>query len=118
MQHKRNRKVFKSTIATVELCGCQGITPEMMESTLQTPIIIVVTSKFRCDVSDTALAEHRSKCARNASHHSKTTQNDIIEILGGMLTETILREVNEARFFAVITDKVQYATSKSEQFLC
>ena len=49
--------------------------------------------KFRCDVGDVALADHFSKCARNATYLSKTNQNEIIEVLGGMTTEAIITEV-------------------------
>ena len=52
--------------------------------------------KFWCDAGDAALAEHFSKCARNATYRSKTTQNEIIEFLDGTITETI-DEVNEAK---------------------
>ena len=87
----------------------------MMESTLKIVIIILVTFKtlleFRCDAGDTALADHFSKFARNATYRSKTTQNDIIEILGGMIIEKIVAEVTEAKFFAIISDEVQDAAS-------
>ena len=32
-------------------------------------------------------------------------QDHIIEVLGGMITEAIIAEVNEAKFFAVISDE-------------
>ena len=101
----------------------------MMQSTLKTlTLILVITKpyledtdlnpgnyqallKFRCDAGDTVLAEHLSKCAKNATYRSKTTQNDIIEILGGMITEKVVAEVNEAKFFSVISDEVQDVAS-------
>ena len=67
--------------------------------------------KFRCDAGDVALADHFSKCAKNATYTSKTTQNEIIEVFGGMITEAIIAEVNEAMFFAVNFDEVQDAAS-------
>lgn len=117
-QIQKNREVLKSIIATVELCGRQGIAlrghrddGKQLEEPDKNPGNFQTLLKFRCDAGDTALAEHLSKCARNATYRSKTTQNDIIEILGGMITETILAEVNEARFFAVISAEVQDAAS-------
>ena len=101
----------------------------MMQSTLKTlTLILVITKpyledtdlnpgnyqallKFRCGAGDTVLAEHLSKCAKNATYRSKTTQNDIIEILGGMITEKVVAEVNEANFFSVISDEVQDVAS-------
>ena len=45
------------------------------------------------------------------TYRSKTTQNAIIEVLGGMIAEAIIAEVNEAKFFAVISDEVQDSAS-------
>ena len=67
--------------------------------------------KFRCDAGDVALADHFSKCAKHATYHSKTTQNEIIEVLGGMITEAIIAEVNKAKLVAVISDEIQYAAT-------
>ena len=39
------------------------------------------------------------------------TQNDIIDILAGMITEKVVARVNEAKFFAVISNEVQDAAS-------
>ena len=44
---------------------------------------------------------------KNVSYRSKTIQNDIIEILGSMITEKIVQEVAEAKFFSIICDEVQ-----------
>ena len=84
----------------VELCGRQGIAlrghrddGKYLEDPENNPGNFQTLLKFRCDAGDTALAEHLSKCARNATYRSKTTQNEIIEIRGGMITETILAEV-------------------------
>ena len=41
----------------------------------------------------------------------KTTQDEVVEILGGMIIEAIIAEVNEAKIFAVISDEVQDAAS-------
>ena len=77
--------------ATVEVCGRQGIALrdhrddiqylELMDSN---PGNFQALLKFRCDVGDVALAHHFSKCAKNATYRSKTTQNEIIEVLGGI----------------------------------
>lgn len=117
-QIQRNRGVLRSIMATVEVCGRQRIAlrghrddSEHLESADSNFGNFQALLKFRCDSGDTALAEHFSKCARNATYRSKTTQNKVIEILGGMITESIIAEVNEAKFFAVISDEVQDAAS-------
>ena len=94
VQIQRNREVLRSIIATVEVCGRQGIAlrghrddSKHLESADSNPGIFQALLKFRCHSGDTALAEHFSKCAKNATYRSKTTQNEVIEILGGMITE-------------------------------
>ena len=47
------------------------------------------------------------KAHKNATYCSKTTQNEIIDILGGMISEPIVNEVKDAPFFSVIADKVR-----------
>ena len=117
-QIQRNREVLKSIIATVEICGRQGIAlrghrddARHLDDPDSNPGNFQALLKFRCDAGDIVLAEYFSKCARNATYRSKTTQNAIIEVLGGMITEAIIAEVNEAKFFAVISDEVQDSAS-------
>lgn len=97
-----------------EVCGRQGIAlrghrddSKHLEDMDTNPGNFQALLKFRCDAGDAVLAEYFSKCARNATYRSKTTQNEIIQILGGMITEIIA----EVKFFAVISDEVQDAAS-------
>lgn len=102
----------------MEFCGRQGIAlrghrddSKHLEDVESNHGNFQALLKFRCSAGDATLAQHFSKCARNATYHSKTTQNEIIEVLGGMITEKIVANVNEAKFFAVICDEVQDAAS-------
>ena len=90
---QKNRLVLKSIISAVEFCGRQGIAlrghrddAKYLEDTDLNPGNNQALLKFRCGAGDTVLAEHLSKCAKNATYRSKTTQNDIIDILGGMIS--------------------------------
>ena len=115
---QKNRLVLKSIISAVEFCGRQGIAlrghrddAKYLEDTDLNPGNYQALLKFRCGAGDTVLAEHLSKCAKNANYRSKTTQNDIIDILGGMITEKVVAKVNEAKHFSVISDEVQDVAS-------
>ena len=84
-QIQRNREVLKSIIATVELCGRQGIAlrrhrddGKHHEDADNNPGNFQTLIEFWCDAGCTALADHFRKCARNATYCSKTTQNDTI----------------------------------------
>ena len=118
VQIEKNREVLRSIIATVEVCSRQGIAlrghrndSKHLEHMDSNPGTFQALLKFLCDAGDVVLADHFSECARNATYHSKTTQNEIIEVLGGMTTEATIAEVNEAKFFAVIFDEIQDAAS-------
>ena len=109
---RRNRSVLKFIISAIELCGCQGIAlrghqddAKHLEDTYINPGNYQALLKFRCDAGDTVVA--LSKCARNVTYRSKATQDDIIDILGGMITEKVIARVNETKFFVVISDYIQ-----------
>ena len=97
---------MKSIISAVEFCSRQGIAlrghwddAKYLEDTDLNPGNYQALLRFRCDAGDTVLAEHLSKCAKNATYHSKMPQYDIIDIMGGMITEKVITRVNEAKFF-------------------
>ncbi|KAL5487067.1 hypothetical protein EMCRGX_G019626 [Ephydatia muelleri] len=109
---------FLESASKVDFCGRQGIAlrgqrddAKYLEDTDLNPDNYQALLKFRCDAGDTVLAEHLSKCAKKATYCSKMTQNDIIDILGGMITEKVISRVNEAKLFSVISDEVQDVAS-------
>lgn len=117
-QTEKNRKVLKSIMATIEVCCRQGIAirghrdgSKHLEDTANNHGNFQTLLQFRCDSGDTVLSEHMGSCNKNASYRSKTAQNEIINILGDMITETIVQQVHEAKFFSVISDEVQDAAS-------
>ena len=59
----------------------------------------------------TVLADHLKNCAKNASYQSKTIQNDIFEMLGGMITEKIWLKLNSFQLF-VLKCKMLHQLSK------
>lgn len=116
-QMERNKAILKSIITCVEFCGCQGISLRGHRddtNNLQSDGShgnFQAMLKFRCESGDTVLNDHFKNCAKNVSYRSKTVQNDIIEILGGMITEKIVHEVAEAKFFSIMCDEVQDVAS-------
>ena len=46
----------------------------------------------------TLLAGHLSECAKHAIYHSMTTQNGIIDILDGMITEKVIARLGKLKF--------------------
>ena len=116
-QMERNRAILKSIITCVEFCGRQGIPLRGHRddaNDLQSDGNhgnFQALLKFRCESGDTVLDDHFKNCAKMASYRSKTIQNDIIEVLGSMITEKIVQEVAEAKFLSIICDEVQDVAS-------
>ena len=48
-----------------------------------------------------------SDCASNQTYRSKTIQNEIIEICGELITEEIVNEIKDAKFFTVYCSNVE-----------
>jgi hypothetical protein len=44
-------------------------------------------------------------CPSNQTYRSKTIQNEILEICGEMITEILVGEVKQAKFFSVLADE-------------
>ena len=113
-----NRKILRSIMATVEVCGRQAISlrdhrddAKDLDDISNNPGNFQALLQFQCAAGDTVLAKHLQSCARNATYHSKTTQNEIVDVLGSMITETIVAEVKKAKFFSVISNEIEDAAS-------
>ena len=61
-------------------------------------------------------------CPLNQTYRSKTIQNEIIEICGEMITDVLVGEIKEAKFFSVLaneaTDWLQCGTNVSSFEIC
>ena len=66
---------------------------------------------------DVVLEDHLKKCPKNASYISKTTQNEIINCCGQVITETIIDEVKQSRFFSIIADEAADCSNKEQMSL-
>ena len=70
---------------------------------------------IRVRSGDEAMACHFTESHKNATYQSKTTQNELITIIGEQILHTIVnRSFANGGFFSVIADEVQDC-SNSEQ---
>ena len=51
---------------------------------------------------------------RNATYHSKTIQNQIIDVIGDMIAERIIKEVKNAQFFSILADEASDISNKEQ----
>ena len=57
------------------------------------------------------LKNYFETCGKNATDRSKTTQNDIICVLSDMVLGSPVKDIRATKFFTVICDEVQDASS-------
>ena len=122
-----NRKKIKSIAETVIFCGRQGIAlrghrddwkqlSDPSSSSSLNPGNFIALLQFRALSGDTVLAEHLRTASThcNALYTSKTTQNEIIDICGSIVRETILAQIREARFFSIMVDEATDAANDEQ----
>ena len=49
--------------------------------------------------------QHLKTCSKNASHISKTSENDLISCCGYFITELVVRKIKENQFFSILADE-------------
>ena len=62
--------------------------------------------QFRIDAGDKVLEEHFKTAGKNCTYHSKTIQNELIEVCGDYIRNRLLEEIREAQFFGISADEV------------
>ena len=110
---QQNRIILKSIIDTVILCGQQGIPlrghrddhTSLTSNPDQNHGNFLELLNFRIRAGDSALEQHLSTAARNATYTSKTIQNEIIHLCGKMIQRSILSAVQSSPFYSVIADE-------------
>ena len=60
------------------------------------------------------LKEHFDNALKNAKYNSKTIQNEIIDSIGGFITDEIIKEVKHARIFSIIADETPDVSRKEQ----
>ena len=69
---------------------------------------------FRVCTGDINLGERMRKSARNALYISKTTQNDLITCWGSVISDQIICELKEAKFFSIVAYEAADSSHKEQ----
>ena len=101
---------------TVICCGRQGIAcrghrgdwKHVKDAPDENPGNFLALLQFRIQSGDTLLAEHLQSAHqhRNALYTSKIIQNEIIDICGNIIHETILEEIRASRYFSIMKQQM------------
>ena len=113
-QHiQQNCVILKSIIDTVIVCGQQGIPlrghrddyASVSSHPDQNHGNFLELLNFHVRAGDLALKQHLATAARNATYTSKTIQNEIINLCGRKLRQSIISAVQSSPFYSVIADE-------------
>ena len=69
---------------------------------------------FRVESGDKVLQKHFETAPRNATYRSKTIQNELISCCGEVITEKIVKEIKDSKFYAISADEVQDCSNKEQ----
>ena len=122
----RNKQKLKSIAETIIFCGRQGIAlrghrddwKHLEESPHSNPGNFVALLRFRVDSGDQVLADHLASAGANALYTSKTTQNELIGICGGIIQSRILDRIRAAGVFSLMADEATDAANKEQLAIC
>ena len=122
----KNRKMLKSIVETVIFCGRQGIAlrghrddwKHIEEAPQSNPGNFLALLRFRVESGDSVLAHHLASAGANALYTSKTTQNELIGICGGIIRSTILSRIRAAGVYSIMADEATDAANKEQLAIC
>ena len=64
------------------------------------------------------MEEHLKSAGKNATYISKDTQNELISICGEIVSELIVNDVKDAKFFSVLADETTDSSHQEQLCLC
>ena len=109
----KNRRILSSIVKTVIFCGKQNLSlrghrddsrylPDASFNTGNFQNLL----EFRIDAGDRVLEEHFRSVSSRETMRSKTIQNEIIDVCGDFIRDSILAEIREAKFYSISADEV------------
>jgi hypothetical protein len=110
-QVQETRERLRPIIKTIIFLGQQGIAlrgrrddgRDLSDETAQGNFRELL--KFRIESGYTALEQHMQTASARATYISKTTQNELISVIGTCIQESILDRVRRGVFYSVIIDE-------------
>ena len=126
---QENQNLLHPIIDTVLLCGRLGIAlrghtddskfhPEIGAYSTTGGIgnfIEILNYRARANPQ---FKEVLQKRAKNASYVSKTTQNEIIECIGQVISDKIVAEIKLSKYYSILADECMDSAGKEQLALC
>ena len=122
----QNRSILKSIVETVLLCARQNIAfrgnlecgpictdgsePEHNDGNFRALL------RYRLKGGDTILKQHLETAKRNSMYISNTIQDELINISGKLVLESVAKDVNNCKYWSILGDETQ-DRAKREQLV-
>ena len=112
-QVRENREKLKPVVAAIVFCGRQNIAlrghrddSTALQDERNNPGNLQALLGFLSEQGkNVAFHDFLATAPKNATYRSKTTQNEIVAICGNSIRDTLVKEIKEAKFFAVLADE-------------
>ena len=110
---EQNRLKLTSIVKSVVFCGKQNIPlrghrddSQHLDNPKHNPGNFQKLLEFRIDAGDEVLRQHFLTADKRSTYRSKTTQNELINICGDYITDTLCEEIRQAKFYSISADEV------------
>lgn len=108
---KENRHILKMIAKTILFCGRQNIALrgdiENIKDSSKNPGNFLALLKVLSE-SDALLKKHlEHPTAKNSTYLSPSIQNELISIIGSMIKQNIIDEIQKAKYYAIMADEVE-----------
>ncbi|XP_065658729.1 52 kDa repressor of the inhibitor of the protein kinase-like [Hydra vulgaris] len=124
-QISKNRQLLQPIIETIMLCGRLGLSlrghrddskfhPENGKFSNHTAGNFIELLHFRVQAGDKILEDHLKYHQQNASYISKTSQNQLIKCCGEVVTDAIIGEIKNSKYFSIIADEASDSNNKEQ----
>ena len=136
-QVKDNRARLIPIVKTIILCGQLGIAyrrksnpskVQMVSDGAEGDVInnslvakdgnFLALLEFRVDAGDKTLENHLKNAGKNATYLSPSVQNDLIKICGEVISNSIVKDIKDAKYFTVLADETTDSSHKEQLCLC
>ena len=125
---QENRNKLVPIIDTIKLCGRLGISlrghrgdsqyhPSVGSVSIGGVGNFIERLNYRVRGGDKALGEHLKNHNKNTSYISKTTQNELIKLCGEGISDSIITEVKNSKFYTIIADEAADCSNKEQMSL-
>ncbi|XP_029342513.1 uncharacterized protein LOC115033649 [Acyrthosiphon pisum] len=122
---EQNRQKLIPIIETILFCGLQNISlrGHRDDGSINSVDDDIKNQKgnfkalleFRINAGDQILKEHFKSATKNTTYISKTTQNDLIDCCGNVISDKIIQKVHISKLYSILADETT-DVSISEQF--